>query len=325
MKKTKKFKSKRLVVALLAVLVIAGSMLSVAAADVTTVFKDANGWYKSAVQYAYDNALFKGTTATTFSPNAGMTRAMFVTVLGRAASVDVTAYGGYSFDDIPQKQYYAPYVKWAVENGIAVGTGKGRFSPSQNISREEMAAIFSRYVANVLGKEIAVSADVLAKFTDQNKISSWAVAPLQWAVENGVMQGDKNSQLQPKARASRAECAQIFMNANRYFPNLPEVIEPTPAPEVSPSPVPSPAPTPAPTTTPAPQATPTPAPTVTPGKTIVSGYVGNGGIFDSYEAAFEYVDAMFVSGWVLENGYERYDIIPILYSDRSTGVSIDWH
>ena len=52
-------------------------------------FSDVSGtaWYYAAVAEAYASGLFHGTSDTSFSPNGTMTRAMFVTVLGRVADV----------------------------------------------------------------------------------------------------------------------------------------------------------------------------------------------------------------------------------------------
>lgn len=47
-------------------------------------------WYADEVAYAYTTGLFKGETATTFAPNAYMTRGQFATVLGRYAGVQGT-------------------------------------------------------------------------------------------------------------------------------------------------------------------------------------------------------------------------------------------
>ena len=58
--------------------------------DTTTLpFSDVSegAWYRSAVSYAYKNALFKGTSDSAFSPDLSMTRGMFVTVLGRLAGL----------------------------------------------------------------------------------------------------------------------------------------------------------------------------------------------------------------------------------------------
>lgn len=47
-----------------------------------------SAWYYDAVDDCVQNGLFQGTTSTTFSPTSTMTRAMFITVLGRYAGVD---------------------------------------------------------------------------------------------------------------------------------------------------------------------------------------------------------------------------------------------
>ena len=46
-----------------------------------------DSWYKQAVGYAYRMGLYNGTSDTEFSPELGMTRGMFVTVLSRMAKV----------------------------------------------------------------------------------------------------------------------------------------------------------------------------------------------------------------------------------------------
>ncbi len=53
--------------------------------DFTDVAK--NAWYYDAVSYVVSKGLFNGMTDTTFSPSGGMTRGMFITVLGRYAKV----------------------------------------------------------------------------------------------------------------------------------------------------------------------------------------------------------------------------------------------
>ena len=57
-----------------------------AAFSVDLPFSDVkNGWYIEQVAFAYSHDLFAGTSSTSFSPNAYMTRGMFITVLGRFA------------------------------------------------------------------------------------------------------------------------------------------------------------------------------------------------------------------------------------------------
>ncbi len=71
-----------LIVAALASFLITGA----SAASFTDVSSSA--WYASAVNFVTARGLFQGTSDTKFSPNGVMTRAMFITVLGRYAHVD---------------------------------------------------------------------------------------------------------------------------------------------------------------------------------------------------------------------------------------------
>lgn len=90
----------------------------------------ANAWYYNAVGYASANGLMSGTSATTFSPNTAMTRAMIVTVLARFAGVDTTT--GDTWYDAGQQ--------WAVANGISDGTALDR-----DITRQELVTMLWRY------------------------------------------------------------------------------------------------------------------------------------------------------------------------------------
>ena len=64
-----------------------------------------------------------------------VTRAMFVTVLGRLAGVDPDDYGNTSgFDDV-KEGWYSGYVAWAVENGIVKGRSEKIFRSRQRYNQ----------------------------------------------------------------------------------------------------------------------------------------------------------------------------------------------
>ena len=77
-------------------------------------------WFYDYVLYIFTNGLFSGVSTTPFSPQSPMAHGMIVTVFGRLAKIDTTDYAGASFDDATLTQYYAPYIKWAVEQGIVI-------------------------------------------------------------------------------------------------------------------------------------------------------------------------------------------------------------
>ena len=68
-----------------------------------------NDSFYPAVEYVYKNELFRGVSANRFAPHSTMTRAMFVTVLGRLAGVDQSEYTKTSFSDAVAGEWYSAY------------------------------------------------------------------------------------------------------------------------------------------------------------------------------------------------------------------------
>lgn len=87
-------------------------------------------WANEAVGYVYENDLMNGVSATMFQPGGSLTRAMFVTILGRMAGAEEES-GESGFADVPAGRWYSAYVAWAwaAGEGIVDGTGNGCFSP----------------------------------------------------------------------------------------------------------------------------------------------------------------------------------------------------
>ena len=184
-------------------------------------FKDVNqnDWFYKAVQFMQARGLISGTGEDTFSPDMNMTRGMFVTVVGRIceAEGEVIANNGCEFGDVAQGMYYAKYVQWAKENGIASGADDGRFYPDKNISRQEMLVML-RNLADHMGKDLSVKGDKTVNgFNDFSQIEGWAVNAANWAYSNGIVSGRDGNLLAPKATATRAEVSQIFM---KYLQNV---------------------------------------------------------------------------------------------------------
>ena len=95
--------------------------------------------------WAVANGVTVGTSATTFSPDAPVTRSQAVTFPWRAAGSPVVA--GDSFDDVAADAYYAGAVTWAVANGITNGTGGNKFSPEVTVTRAQAVTFLWRELA----------------------------------------------------------------------------------------------------------------------------------------------------------------------------------
>ena len=237
---------RRLIAAVLTVVLLL-SMTALPASAAGTPFTDVpdNACYKNAVTYAYENGLFSGTGATTFSPNAPMTRAMFVQVLSNKTSNYNKAdwAGKSSFSDVKKDKWYAAAVEWATKAGLIVGMGDGKFAPEKNVTREQMALIMYNY-AKKTGNDTSFDENVLSQFPDSGSVSRWAKEAMQWAVTHKVVNGS-DGKLKPGSAAKRCEVAQVAVNADPILVNTTvEVTPDTPTPDPDPNPAPGPDPGP---------------------------------------------------------------------------------
>ena len=110
------------------------------------IFTDvpADAYYVKAVQWAYEQGITAGTSATTYSPDKACTRSQMATFLCRMVDgkpVNDTII----FADIKADKYYAKAVQWAYEQKITAGTSTTTFSPDDPCTRAQMVTFLYRY------------------------------------------------------------------------------------------------------------------------------------------------------------------------------------
>ena len=112
-----------------------------------TAFTDvkSGAYYEKAVAWAVENNVTTGTSATTFSPGATVTRGQSVTFLWRANG-SAAAAGASAFTDVAESAYYASAVAWAVENNVTNGTGAATFSPNADCTRAQIVTFLYRSI-----------------------------------------------------------------------------------------------------------------------------------------------------------------------------------
>ena len=151
-----------------------------------------NAWYYEAVKYVYENGIMNGMDRYSFQPNGTLTRAMIWTMLARLDGVDTE--GGNS--------WYAKAQEWATATGVSDGE-----NPTGEVTREQLITMLWRYAGSP-----TYTAD-LSSYVDTADISSWAQQAMCWAVATGVIEGDENAALTPKADTTRAQAAAMLMRA----------------------------------------------------------------------------------------------------------------
>ena len=159
-------------------------------------------WASAPIQDVVSRGLFVGTKPGTFSPNESMSRSMLVTVLYRLAGEPAVQAVNH-FNDVG-RTYYTDAVTWASENQIVSGTSSNTFSPNLMVTREELVVMLYR-----LANPVPNASAKLTGFSDTAKVSSWAAASMQWAVENEILKGS-NGALLPQQKLTRAEAASLI-------------------------------------------------------------------------------------------------------------------
>ena len=107
---------------------------------------EAGAYYAAAVQWAVENNITGGTSATTFDPNGECTRGQIVTFLWRAEGYPAAAAVN-AFADVAADAYYNAPVLWAVANGITNGTSATTFSPADSCTRAQVVTFLYRAMA----------------------------------------------------------------------------------------------------------------------------------------------------------------------------------
>jgi hypothetical protein len=175
----------------------------------SSIYRDVpvGAWYETAVQYVTELGLFTGVLEDQFAPETTLTRGMLVTVLWRLENEPASIQSN-PFADVSSGAWYTDAIIWAAGNSIVEGYDNNSFGPTDQLTREQMAAILYRY-ATFKGYDISATAD-MTLYEDSDMISEWALPAMRWAVATDLISGITPERLAPKGGCSRAECAVIL-------------------------------------------------------------------------------------------------------------------
>lgn len=164
-----------------------------------TSFTDvpAGAYYEEAVGWAVEKGITKGTSDSTFTPDGVCTRAQAVTFLWRAAGSPAAKAGSLPFADVKAGSYYDDAVRWAVENGVTVGTSATTFSPNATCSRAQIVTFLWRAQKS----PAAGSANPFDDVAD----SAYYADAVQWAVQKDITKGTGATAFSPDANCIRAQ------------------------------------------------------------------------------------------------------------------------
>ena len=155
----------------------------------------------------YNRGITTGDSATTFGPDKTLTRAQFVTFLGRLAEIDAEKFSEGPFTDISNTgfDYATGYINWSFEKGIATGMSETRFAPANKVTRQQAATFVYRYAATV---SVELKGDDL-NIKDAGDVAVWAKDAVDAVVATGLMSLN-GGRFRPNDYCTRAEMAQVL-------------------------------------------------------------------------------------------------------------------
>lgn len=200
---------KKLLSLALALVMCLSLMPSAFAAEGASVDKftdvPADAWYRAELEYAVYNGYISGTSASTFSPSANLSRSQFVTILGRMLNVDTSLYTSSKFEDVDASSWYGPYVAWAADKGYVNGTSSTTFSPDSNLTTEQMGVVMSNYISK--SGVVLTPSSTFTGYADAANISGWAKSGMDVMAQYDLLPVDGKGNVSPRKAATRAEAA----------------------------------------------------------------------------------------------------------------------
>ena len=167
----------------------------------------AGHWAYIFVEYLAELKFVNGKTDTTYAPSDTITRGEFITILARMSGESLPEYSG-QFTDVAASAFYAQPVAWGFASGIVKGTSDTTFSPNNKISRQDIAAMISRYAEY---KDYTFSeVNEAIEFTDAASIAVYAADAVSAMQRASIINGYDDGSFRPRGNATRAESAKML-------------------------------------------------------------------------------------------------------------------
>ncbi|MCE5193082.1 MAG: ABC transporter substrate-binding protein [Candidatus Cryosericum sp.] len=198
------------VLAVVLLLTVCSPVLTARAAS----FKDvpASYWASDEIKALTDKKVITGYADGTFKPEGKVTREEFAKMIVVAKGLSLVTPAKPTFTDVAKSRWSYGYVEAAAKAGYIVGIGGGKFGPTAQIKRQDMAVLLVR----VLGQQSAASAikEPVTMSNDESSISSYAIGAMTIAVRPRVqlLRWDKFRNLNPTVSATRGDCAYAIYN-----------------------------------------------------------------------------------------------------------------
>ena len=171
-----------------------------------------HAWAADAINELAERGIIKGTSDSTFSPSANITRADFVILLVRAFGLksDNTE----NFADVSASDYFASELAIARNCGIVGGIGDNKYAPRNTITRQDMMVIVYRAL-NSLEKIEKRNDTQVVPYDDFDLVAPYAQDAVSALISAGFVNG-KSGLIAPLDYTTRAEVAVLLKRILEY-------------------------------------------------------------------------------------------------------------
>jgi len=201
-------KSKKLTAAV-AASAVASAVVAPAAFAATNLTDINDSYAKDAILSLVEAGILSGTGNGSFNPTGKIARQDFAIILAKSLNLKVEAPATATFSDVPKDHYAFGYVEAAAKAGLIAGLGGGKFGTGENLSRQDMAALFVRALKYSTGYDATGKGAAVAKFSDAASIADYAKDAVGAAVELGLISGNPDGTFNPAGVAERQAVALV--------------------------------------------------------------------------------------------------------------------
>lgn len=130
-----------------------------------------------------------------------------ITINNESVEIPEEPTGDLPFIDVDPDSWYYGAVEYAYENGLMNGVAADQFAPQTTLTRAMMAAV----LANLENG----SANTSGSFSDVAD-GAWYADAVNWAAENGIVNGYEDGTFRPDAPLTREQMAAFLYNYAAY-------------------------------------------------------------------------------------------------------------
>ncbi len=154
--------------------------------------------YYPAIKTLFEKGVISGYPDGSFKPEAPINRAELLKVTLLAFAIPISNSGATPFSDVPQNQWFSPYISTAYAKNIISGYPDGTFKPENSISRAEAIKV----ILAASGLNLQLPSEI--NFSDIDK-GAWYFPYLNYAVQKNMITPTSPVTLEPNRHIQRQE------------------------------------------------------------------------------------------------------------------------